>query len=75
MKIQQHVDAALWPYLRRHWVYVVALLASFGGITGSILLSPVWGVADCVIATVAAIVVIDSRDRYLMWRSRPLRSR
>jgi hypothetical protein len=39
------------------------------------LLSPVWGAADCVIATVAAIMVIDSRDRYLMWRSRPLRSR
>ncbi len=69
MKIRQQIDAALWPYVRRRWVYVALMLAYFLVIGASALLHPLsLMVAADMGALVLAIVTMDARDRYVTWR-------
>lgn len=75
MNLRRVIDATLWPYLRRRWVYVASLVAFFL-LIGSSMFLRAWQATLCdPVATVIMIVVVDSRDRYVMWRDAHVRRR
>jgi uncharacterized membrane protein YhdT len=76
MKIRQHIDSLLWPHVKQRWVYAILMIAYFVGIAASALLHPLWFVVACDLTSlVLAIVTLDSRDRYVMWRDAHVRRR
>lgn len=70
MRVRQHIDAALWPYLSRRWLYILILTAVFLAIIGAAFLRPLWQTLSCDVgATVVVLMIMDSRDRYTIWRN------
>ena len=71
----QRVDRALWPYLRRRWVYAVALVLFFVVLCVSVLLPPRFTAASDALDIMFMLIIIDSRARYVLWREFYLRRR
>lgn len=75
MKISVYIDRWLWPYLRHRSVYAGLLFAYFVGVASSIFLSPWKTLVEDASIMVMALIVIDSRSRYVVWRESLRRSR
>jgi hypothetical protein len=76
VKITQHIDWALWPYLRSGWVCAALLVVYNVGIVAIALLVPsLWLMVACdAVALALAILAIDSRHRYVLWRDSHVRA-
>lgn len=74
MSIVRRIDAVLWPYLSRWWVYAAAICAFYICVASSAFLALPVTVSVDAISLVVMVTVIGSRDRYVIWReSRPRR--
>ena len=69
MKIQQHIDAALWPYLRLRWVYIAIQTVYVLALAATVVVGTPWWFVGDLVAMVVVIVIIGSRERFLVWRN------
>jgi hypothetical protein len=76
VKITQHIDWALWPYLRNGLACAALIIIYFVGIGAiALLVRALWLMVMCdAIALVSAMVTIASRHRYVLWRDSLVRA-
>ena len=78
MTLQQRLDRFLWPYLCRGWVYVVSTIAlAVGPLLCAMSADDYMGrlefagrLAFHAACLLCALVVVNSRARYLEWKYR-----
>jgi len=70
----RHIDRLIWPLICRRRGYAIVLILLLAGLVAQ-LIEPdmlhstvLWCALDVAIA-MAAVLVIDSRARYVVWRS------
>jgi hypothetical protein len=76
MKITQHIDWALWPYLRSGMACTALMVVYFVAIGAiALLVHPLWLMVACdAVALTIAILSTGSRHRYVLWRDSLVRS-